>query len=109
MVLISLGVPSGAITRLPGRDTAEEMRSLADWFEKQPSRPVVGLITSAFHIRRAMRLAGVNELNFVPLPCAYRRQQERPPMVASELIPTADALGTLDRWIREQLGRFDPR
>ncbi len=108
-LLISLGVPTEAIVRLPGNDTAQEMRSLAAWLTDQNPKPTVGLITSAFHISRAMRLAGLNGLDLVPLPCAYRRQQERPPMVASELIPSAGSLATLDRWLREQLGRLDPR
>lgn len=71
-ILMSLGVPGDRIFRCGGQNTISEMQHLA---AQLPSfvgnaadlRPI-GLITSAFHLPRAMRLAKTQGLDFVPIP-----------------------------------------
>ncbi|MEZ4462251.1 MAG: YdcF family protein [bacterium] len=71
-VLKDLGVPDDAILRMPDpKNTSEEMRSFSAMVaQKQWKR--VGVVTSAFHMRRAMRLAQANQLDVHPLPSDYK-------------------------------------
>jgi uncharacterized SAM-binding protein YcdF (DUF218 family) len=68
-VLQGLGVPENLITLLPGRNTAEEMVSLGQRFGSGDRR--VGLITSAWHLPRAMRLAAKHGFHPLPLPSDF--------------------------------------
>jgi len=79
-MLESLGVPAAVIYELDGLNTTGEMQHLKQFLEQPPLElpPIrqLGLITSAFHMARALRLArdaGITELvELVPLPCCYR-------------------------------------
>lgn len=62
-----LGVPAGEIVLLDTpRDTAQEARKLAGLFGEKPFI----LVTSAFHMPRAMRLMQMAGLNAIPAPTA---------------------------------------
>ncbi len=99
-LLISLGVPPEVIFSIDGANTKAEMKSLAEFLDSPPSgwldivgrdaSPEIGLITSAFHIPRAMRLASGQGLALTPLPCAFRTSKTSKPWLASDLIPNAD-------------------
>lgn len=76
-VLESLGVPRNRILRIPARNTYEEIRSIRELLDNPPAnfaetQGQIGLVTSAFHMPRAMRLAGVAGLDLVPLPSGHR-------------------------------------
>ncbi len=61
-----LKIPEEAIGSLQGKNTSEEIQSLKNIFEQfQGGR--VGLLTSALHLPRAMRLAKAQGLDVVPL------------------------------------------
>ena len=83
-MLESLNVPADVIFEIGGRNTKGEMQALVTFFGEPPanlsSQGRVGLITSAFHMERAMRLAdeaGLNRaVDLVPLPCCYRRRAD---------------------------------
>ena len=64
-ILRDLGVPAESIFLLDGYNTKAEMESLSKQLDKDYK---VGLVTSARHLKRAMRLANANGLNFVPIP-----------------------------------------
>lgn len=68
----SLGISEDNIIQVPGpKNTREELiafKKLAD--EKGWKR--VGLLTSAWHMRRAMKLAGAQGLEVQPLPADFR-------------------------------------
>jgi len=71
-ILRSLGVPPDRIFRCGGQNTISEMQHLAVQlptfnFDADDPKPI-GLITSAFHLPRAMRLAQSQQLAFVPIP-----------------------------------------
>lgn len=112
-LLISLGVPPAAIFEIPGANTQQEMQSLIDFLASPPESwsdrieervsPRVGLITSAFHMPRAMRLAKSQELELIPLPCAFRHSRTNQPWKASDWIPTADAQSTIGVALKEML------
>jgi len=114
-LLVSLGVPEHQIFLIEGQNTSQEMESLAAFLKEPPERwselvgteniaqPIVGLLTSAFHLRRAMRLAKSAELDLVPLPCAFRTQRLPRPWVASDVVPTAENLNGLGLVIKETM------
>jgi len=66
-ILTEVGVPERDIVWLQGRNTKEEIASIAEAAEARRWKKI-GLITSAWHMRRAMRLASSAELRLEPLP-----------------------------------------
>jgi uncharacterized SAM-binding protein YcdF (DUF218 family) len=65
-----LGVPGDAITALPGENTRDEMRELKRLGEERGwSR--IGVVTSAWHMGRAERLAASVGFRFTPLPANF--------------------------------------
>lgn len=114
--LISLGVPATRVFEIEGVNTKAEMASLADFLSNPPASftdqieraatPRVGLMTSAYHMRRAMRLARDQGLAMVPLPCAFRSSDIQRPWKATDCIPTADAQNTAGLAIKEWLARL---
>lgn len=73
---LDLGVPAAQITELPNvRDTADEVRALRALVGDAP----VALVTSAWHMPRAMALAEHAGLRAVPCPADFVcRPQARP-------------------------------
>lgn len=106
-VLIRLGVPANAIESFGGRTTSEEMKSLGERFTGRGKR--IGLVTSAWHLRRATRLAERNGLQATPLPADFLHPPltDKPlPLAAriEQMIPKADSLYTNARIAKEYLG-----
>lgn len=86
-----LGVPGDKIVRIGGRNTSEEVRLLKRLVADRPDQRV-GLLTSAWHMRRAVRLAERENLKVIPVPADF--QASGPPSSLFELvvgiIPSAD-------------------
>ena len=96
------GIPDSGIIQIEGRNTSEEMRSLAKLVEETQWKRV-GLITSAFHMPRAMRLASINQLDLIPIPVDYRAT------AGTDLrnwIPSASGLDNMTKVLHEYLGMF---
>jgi uncharacterized SAM-binding protein YcdF (DUF218 family) len=66
-IFTEVGVPEPNIVLLQGRNTKEEIASIGE-AAKARGWKRIGLITSAWHMRRAMRLASSAELHLEPLP-----------------------------------------
>ncbi len=109
MMLESVGVPSDKIFESPGDNTSQEMTNLAAFFasppENFPRDGKVGLVTSAYHMKRAMRLAADHDLTFVPLPCGYETHFDYD-FSPRELIPSASAMDRFGRTLKERLARL---
>lgn len=127
-MLVSIGVPNNVIFEVPGLNTAAEMQNLEQFFNDPPknwlakigdeptahqtgfptSEQTIGLVTTAVHLSRAMRLAETRSLEFMPLGCRFNG---RPPGAFSgrELIPTASAgkafAIALKEWLAGLVGR----
>ena len=104
-ILVALGVPERAIELAGGRNTAEEMRELAEKFSGTDQR--IGILTSAWHLARAERLAKKRGIDAVPLPSDFITG---PPGASrtgaaffGALVPNADALVVSGRISREYL------
>jgi len=106
-LLIDIGVPAESIIALRGRNTSEEMRALKTWLDQQPESGTwkIGLVTSAWHMTRAMGLAGANGIQGIhAVPADWRSS----PWTASPdiVIPSASNLDTTSRMLHEYLGRL---
>ncbi len=104
-VLISLGVPEDAIELFEGRNTSEEMELLGQSLAGTDQR--IGLITSAWHLPRAMRLAAQNQLTLEPLPADFISPEGTRMTTAGMVlscIPQDGALWTIAKLTKEYLG-----
>ena len=96
---VEMGVPKQAlIIETKAFDTADEARVFGEIVGKTP----FALVTSAYHIPRAMRLFRTVGLNPVPAPCEYRAKKL--PALPTCLLPSADALLTTQLAIHEYIG-----
>mgnify|MGYP003667322438 CR=1 FL=1 len=109
MMLESIGVPSDKIYESPGDNTSQEMKNLEAFFASPPAGfprdGKVGLVTSASHMKRAMRLAAERDLKFVPLPCGYETGADYE-FSPKELIPSPGAMDSFGRALKERLARL---
>ncbi|MFG0260896.1 MAG: YdcF family protein, partial [Novipirellula sp. JB048] len=75
MLLESIAVPNDKLYESPGDNTSEEMKNLAAFLASPPDHfprtGEIGLVTSASHMPRAIRLAADHGLDFIPLPCGF--------------------------------------
>ncbi len=67
-----LGIPENRILQIHGRNTREEMIALRQLVDEHPEWKRLGLVTSAWHLPRALRLAKEHDLNLEPLPADFR-------------------------------------
>jgi len=65
-----LGIPSTAITQIGGVNTSQELKNIKQLLGDQPPARV-GLLTSAFHLPRAERLARQNGVAVIPIPAGF--------------------------------------
>ncbi|MFN8709391.1 MAG: YdcF family protein [Planctomyces sp.] len=108
LILTSLGVPDSAIEKLGGRNTSEEMIALGERFGESKDDVRVGLITSAWHLPRALRLAGKQGFYPSPLPADFRSSSSRGEPTSGELIeamiPSGNAFSLNSALMKEYLG-----
>jgi len=100
-LLIESNVDESVITTIQGINTTEELRSLKARPELWEGKRC-GLITSAFHLPRAMRLAAAQGLNLIPIAADYR--STRSEFNSRQLLPSGEALNTIELAIKEHLG-----
>jgi uncharacterized SAM-binding protein YcdF (DUF218 family) len=106
-VAVQRGVPNAAIIVIPDADnTAAEADALSEIAAAKHWKRVL-LVTSAFHMPRAMRLARRCSAETVPVPVGYQTRDDKPAGGGAEFIyflPGAEALFQSERALREYLG-----
>lgn len=103
-----LGIPSEAIEKLGGENTFSEMKELAEhkewWQDKR-----CAIVTSAFHMPRAMRLAKKMGIVADPIPAHFRSPSKNRPITFDDFLPKADNLSDVHdlfkEWIAGLVGR----
>jgi uncharacterized SAM-binding protein YcdF (DUF218 family) len=95
-----LGIAQANMRSIGGRTTREELRAAAELASSQSWRRV-GLITSAWHMNRAMRLAGEAGLKAEPIPCDFATTGG--PFRWTALLPSGAAMAMTERAMREML------
>jgi uncharacterized SAM-binding protein YcdF (DUF218 family) len=101
-----LGIPDEVVFELPGQNTYSEIAALKQhpewWQEKR-----CGLLTSAFHMSRAMKLAEQAGVRVTPIPADFRAGYG--PMTINALIPNAGELRRIQmlvtEWLAMHIGR----
>lgn len=105
-LLTSIGVDDKDIYEIKGDNTSEEMQHAREFLDDLPdgfpTEGEIALITSAYHMPRAQRLANANGLELAPLPCNYRVRGKE---VFSPwyLLPESGAASTVGAAIKEML------
>ena len=109
LILIELGIPSDAIILLEGENTSQEMTSLKGWIPEniEATQPRIGLITSAWHLTRALRLASSQGLNFEPIPSNFISGPVN--LSPHWIVPSGDNLATTGRIVKEYLAAIVSR
>ncbi len=69
-LLEDLGVEPADILKLKGENTFEEIENLKKWADANPDKQI-GLLTSAWHLSRAMRLVRSHGLTVRPVPSHF--------------------------------------
>ncbi len=106
-LLERFNVPASAIETSSGRNTSEEFSTLAKRFAGREAGSRVGLITSAWHLPRAMRLAKKNGLEVDPIPADFRTGQAK--LTILSFIPNGDALSNNSLVLKEYLAKIAGR
>ena len=101
-LLKDMGVPEDRITKLKGYNTQLEMRAVA---ETVPSGDRIGVVTSAWHLRRALRLARLEGLQLEPLPSDFSTLSDFrfTPDARQDIIPTSKAAHQVELCVKEYL------
>jgi uncharacterized SAM-binding protein YcdF (DUF218 family) len=111
-----LGVSEESIDTLPGINTAAELQALAEQIAAtqqgdslSQSGPLrVGLLTSAWHIPRAMRLARAAGLpDLIPVAADHKTRLQ--PQAIWDYVPSADSFFRLERCQKEFMARLVSR
>lgn len=93
-----LGIPKDAIFELAGENTSAEIASLKEhpewWRESR-----CGLLTSALHLPRALKLAERAGVKVIPIGADYR--SGRGPITVISLMPNASSLSRLQSVFKE--------
>lgn len=105
-IWMELGVPTDSISELPGQNTSSEMASLKEhpeyWQDKR-----CAILTSAFHLPRAMRLAERAGVRASPIAADYR--SDFSPLTVNDFLPVANGLVNLQmifkEWIALRISR----
>ena len=77
LLLEELGVSPQEILKLQGINTSEEMQNLKKWSDLNPGKRI-GLLTSAWHLPRAERLAKANGVEVEPIAAGFFSQPYAP-------------------------------
>ena len=104
-MLRQLGVGDEDIIEVGGINTAEELRHLAD---ERLDGQRVGLITSAWHMQRALRQARAQGLELEPVPADFltpvqQTQSPGPAQILLLLLPNSGTLNTTGAALKEYL------
>ena len=91
------------VMTLPGINTREEMKNLSEWLKENP-QDRIGVITSAWHLPRALRLAQLNGVQCIGLPSDFRTRPFRPEPTL--LVPGSYHLNNTRLALREHLARI---
>lgn len=105
-LLTGMGVPNVAIETAGGRNTSEEMAQLGERFADHDLR--IGLLTSAWHLPRALKLAERQGLAVYPVPADFRSapvgNSITPGQVIESMIPSGTVIMSNSVLLKEYLG-----
>ncbi|MDG3042438.1 YdcF family protein [Roseicyclus marinus] len=92
--------PENILLTTPAQNTAEEAQAIAEMLHNGAR---IGLVTSAFHMPRALQVFRSQGLD--PRPIAVDYRQDYDAMTFMDVIPSAAALDDISLFTREMIGR----
>jgi len=101
VILNDFGIPSDSIETIAGANTSQEMQEIKKWMAANPEATRIGILTSAWHLNRAMRLANAAGIEATPIPADFMSTYA--PVSADWVIPTSENLFRSSRALREYL------
>lgn len=99
-----LGIPREDIVMLPGTNTYQEIEALAFEMEGRLAGKRIGLLTSATHLPRALRLCASRGIEVRPIAADFRSQPEID--LFADFIPGSSALDQFSRCQKELMARL---
>ena len=105
-ILTELMVPESSIVMLNGINTSEEAAACRQWLEGlQGERPQrIGLVTSAWHLKRSMSLFERNGIKVEPVPADFFTSPFRPS--STMIVPSSENLDIVSVALHEYFGRW---
>ena len=103
ILLENLNVPGEVVREMRGENTSQETSNIKLWLEQNPQSGRIGILTSAWHLPRAIRLcksAGITQ-DIVGVPANFRSRPFEPS--PNLLVPSAENLYTSSLMIKEIL------
>ncbi len=100
-LLESLGIDKVAIEQLAGDNTSEEAEKMKAYLDQHPEFKRVGVLTSAWHLPRALRLLEQLGIDAIPIPADFKSGYFIP--APEELIPSPTNLRTNQLLVKEWL------
>lgn len=101
-ILEALAIPADRVEQIQGPNTTLEMQNLKRWIAEQSNPQLrVGIITSAYHLSRAMRLAAANGVVAEPVPANFLSREITPS--PSWVVPDAENLSHTAAALKEHL------
>ena len=105
--LVALGVAETNISTISGANTYEEMQFLKEWMDQKKFDAPIGILTSAWHLPRAMRLAEARGIEAKPIPSDFRSSFQVPSV--GLVVPSAECLQLSTVAVKEYLARLVKR
>lgn len=99
-IWMELGIPEDDIEQIAGQNTSAEMAGLADRKELWQGKRC-GLVTSAYHIPRAMTLATRAGLQLEPIPANFWSGPNDQPVTMEMFLPSPYAMDQIGKLIKE--------
>ncbi|WP_416916239.1 MAG: YdcF family protein [Roseicyclus sp.] len=100
-IALARGVaPENILLTTPAQNTAEEAQAIAAML---PPGARIGLVTSAFHMPRALTVFRDQGLDPRPIAVDYRQNFDA--VSITDIIPSAGALNQISLFTREMIGR----
>ena len=84
------------------QNTEQEAKAIKELFPAEDIKLI--LITSAFHMPRAVKVFEAYDLNIITFPVDFRRKDTK--FTILDLIPSASSLAKTSHFIKELIGRF---
>lgn len=101
---ISLNIEEDMIQVTPEvQNTFQEAEAVAEMLQKDSS---ILLVTSAFHMNRAQYIFESAGLEVIPFAVDFKSQKSGNPLTVMQFLPSAGALSTFSKAIREYIGRL---
>jgi uncharacterized SAM-binding protein YcdF (DUF218 family) len=103
-ILVGMGVPGNDVLKMKGSNTFQEIGNLKKWIEANPDHGRVGIVSSAWHLPRVMRLAKSEGLEATPVPCDYLAKPYGPS--PNLIVPGATQMSVTAIALKEYLARL---